>query len=711
MLSNRLRPLSLVVAVALLLFAIAGVPDSDTPTASASPAPTLGWIQWTNPGAYPSVSARPGSQLNYNFAPSAVGALVLPNGSTVYVAFEGEVVGSDNASGFGDAANYWTTGGRVSSHFISTNVPTNPTNGDRIGVSGNAPGGGVAQQTLRFYSDAARTTPTEVSNIVMVVWSLGSPGNQAAWNFSTDFAVLSTNPSVSTTVGLSRTGLESGARLTGSEGHGTIQFTGDFSSISWLVTSPEYYAVWNIGVTSAEPPGTNTCEVPALSTSGTATVAGTTVTATSVNATASAGVYRFDNSSNSATFTFNPPIQVFRVTTSSLTGLLTVSATNSATPALSPPAVINQNGTFDFLRGPSASLSASTTISELRLDFSGGGSGDVMLYVNCPTLTASESAVVGLVGTAITNVGFTRTGFGGSVTHTYTGNLPPGLLFNASTGAITGTPTAGGTYTMTITATGGRWGTAITTVTFTITDPNPPAAPPAFIPPLAIIAAPTPTTAPPTTTTPPTTTAPPTTASPTPVRNDTGELPQAQPGIGAATENGAVVPVETFVDNGSDFVLRGADFELRLGGNCTVGCTIATTPEGREVMTLEENGLANVSGFGFLPGTPVYLWLFSEPRFLGELTVAADGTFIGQVSLSGVEIGEHTLQVNGTSFDGLPRSANLGVLVNPAPTLSPVSPGVLPTTGANTNSQLPWVLVLLATGMLLVTMSRRRSAS
>ena len=58
-------------------------------------------------------------------------------------------------------------------------------------------------------------------------------------------------------------------------------------------------------------------------------------------------------------------------------------------------------------------------------------------------------------------------------------------------------------------------------------------------------------------------------------------------------------------DASTDLVLRSEDFELRLAGECTNGCTIATTADGREVLTLEERGLAKVSGEGFLAGTPV----------------------------------------------------------------------------------------------------------
>jgi LPXTG-motif cell wall-anchored protein len=96
------------------------------------------------------------------------------------------------------------------------------------------------------------------------------------------------------------------------------------------------------------------------------------------------------------------------------------------------------------------------------------------------------------------------------------------------------------------------------------------------------------------------------------------------------------------------------------------------------------------------------VWLFSEPRFLGELTVNADGSFTGTVPLGDIAPGEHTLQVNGTSFDGKPRSANLGVLVNP------VAAPVLPATGGDPAGL--WVLSasLFALGMILVARRRPR---
>lgn len=241
--------------------------------------------------------------------------------------------------------------------------------------------------------------------------------------------------------------------------------------------------------------------------------------------------------------------------------------------------------------------------------------------------------------------------------------------------------------------------------TFELAPQLPPQLPGLVTQPVLTTTVPPSTTTPPSTTMPPTTTAPPAT-TPSPVPADgSGALPALQPGESQVIENGVATTVEVVVEDSTDLVLRGADFELRLAGECTSECTVQTDASGRQVIQLETNGAARVAGEGFLPGTPVYVWLFSTPTFLGELTVNADGSFSGLVPLLGVETGTHTLQVNGTSFDGEPRTANLGVVVTPAATPAP-QPDSLPSTGQNLTG-LVWGLALMAAGALLLAGRRR----
>jgi hypothetical protein len=70
---------------------------------------------------------------------------------------------------------------------------------------------------------------------------------------------------------------------------------------------------------------------------------------------------------------------------------------------------------------------------------------------------------------------------------------------------------------------------------------------------------------------------------------------------GRVLDNGQPVSVDVFVDNATDLVMRGV---------------------------------------GFQAGTPMYVSLFSEPRYLGQLTVNADGTFEGAVNLGDIDPGQ-----------------------------------------------------------------------
>jgi hypothetical protein len=201
-------------------------------------------------------------------------------------------------------------------------------------------------------------------------------------------------------------------------------------------------------------------------------------------------------------------------------------------------------------------------------------------------------------------------------------------------------------------------------------------------------------------TTPTTTTVPPEgTFAPIPVD---GELPALAPGEVAVYEDGQAVTVEILVENDTELVVRATTFELRLSGDCSgTACTIDTDDTGREVLTLEDDGRANVEGEGFAPGSTVHVWLFSVPTYLGALTVGADGTFTGSLQLEGIQVGEHTLQVNGTRYNGGQRSANLGVIVNPEST---PDAALLPVTG--TGVSLWSGLLILVGGSVLL--ARRR---
>jgi hypothetical protein len=100
---------------------------------------------------------------------------------------------------------------------------------------------------------------------------------------------------------------------------------------------------------------------------------------------------------------------------------------------------------------------------------------------------------------------------------------------------------------------------------------------------------------------------------------------------------------------------------------------VSETPDGGAVIELVRDDVAQISGDGFLPGTRADVWLFSTPVLLGSLTVAADGTFTGEVAVDGALIaaGDHTLQLQGVGSDGYVRAANVGVIVIDRPSDAP----------------------------------------
>jgi uncharacterized delta-60 repeat protein len=195
-------------------------------------------------------------------------------------------------------------------------------------------------------------------------------------------------------------------------------------------------------------------------------------------------------------------------------------------------------------------------------------------------------------------------------------------------------------------------------------------------------------------------------SEPTPVLID-GAAPVLAPGQVAVYEDGVAVEVQLSVADEIELVLSAPTFELRLSGECESGCTVRETSTGGLVLTLSESGAVAVEGTGFLPGSVVDLWMFSEPRYLGQLTVGADGKFAGVSQLGDIAVGEHTVQVNGLSAAGSQRSANLGVEVNALVAATPTAqPDTLPAVGL-AGELWSWMLVALALGGFLLLSARR----
>ena len=242
-----------------------------------------------------------------------------------------------------------------------------------------------------------------------------------------------------------------------------------------------------------------------------------------------------------------------------------------------------------------------------------------------------------------------------------------------------------------------------TTTTTTTTTAGPPPTTPSccFIPPqVATSPAPQTSAAPPST-------AAPSTARPTvpgssvpavPITAAPGSLPAVPPGQSVVTQNGQVVPVTIQQTSQGQWQISGAGFQMSLGVPQPGGIT----PSGGGEITLIQNRSVDVSGQGFQPGSLVDVWLFSTPRFLGTVRVAADGTFNGALPLpAGVPVGPHTLQANGVTPDAQVRSLNLGVRVT-------ASNPRLPVTGDSQSPVVRFAMLLVSLGVIGLALPRLR---
>ncbi len=183
--------------------------------------------------------------------------------------------------------------------------------------------------------------------------------------------------------------------------------------------------------------------------------------------------------------------------------------------------------------------------------------------------------------------------------------------------------------------------------------PTPPAPGPGPAPDPAPTSSATPTPAP----------APAPVPPPAPVPDPQGNLPELLPDQTLLMINGVPTPV-TITPNptGDGLIITGEGFKMLLtalqddGNPAPLGSDLA--------VVLRPGGFARVTGSGFLPGTLVYVWLFSEPVMLGTVTVSADGSFDGNVPVPGdLAAGSHTIQVNGTSAGNQQRSMSVGLVV------------------------------------------------
>jgi hypothetical protein len=176
-----------------------------------------------------------------------------------------------------------------------------------------------------------------------------------------------------------------------------------------------------------------------------------------------------------------------------------------------------------------------------------------------------------------------------------------------------------------------------------------------------------------------------------------GVLPALTPGQSLATNAGVPTPVTvTPIPDARTTRVEGDGWLM----DVDVPDGEVRDEGGAPLIEIENGTDSVVRGTGFMPGTRAYVWLMSDPTFLGEVTVRADGSFSGSVPIDGVTAGEHTLQLSGVGTDGFVRAANLGVVLvgdgMPRPARVPAGDGPLQVPGG----ALLWVLGLAGTAAI-----------
>jgi len=144
------------------------------------------------------------------------------------------------------------------------------------------------------------------------------------------------------------------------------------------------------------------------------------------------------------------------------------------------------------------------------------------------------------------------------------------------------------------------------------------------------------------------------------VNNQLPEPDPAQPVV-IQTENDVTVQVVT-VNNQVVTVADETGYRLAVAAVDESGAPMPVAADG--ALLVPRNLFISINGQGLQPNSVAVAWVFSEPRRLGDVRVAGDGSFSAKFRVPrGLPEGDHTTQVNGVDANGGMRSFNLAIEV------------------------------------------------
>lgn len=377
---------------------------------------------------YPAADFLPGDALTLTFTDSGAGAGMPPMNTDSVSLARYDLSNGQTYNATNSTSN--------TSHTVSITVPTGSLEANGLAVRANTSHGQISNLVFNCTSASQVSTDATLSGLALSAGTL-SPGfssNTTSYtasvsNATTSITVRPTATDSGSTITVNGTAVASGSSTA------PINLAVGSNSVSVVVTAADGQTIksYAISVTRAEaaPVANNVSATVAANSSNNAITLSITGTATSVAVASAASHGTATASGTSITYT--------------------------------PTAGYSGSDSFTYTASNGSGTSAAATVT---------------LTVSRPTLTvtpASGALPGGQVGTAYSQ---TITGSGGSAPYTYSATgLPAGLSLNTAAGTISGTPTAAGSYTLSVVVTDANGATGSANYTLSIAVQPPVAGP------------------------------------------------------------------------------------------------------------------------------------------------------------------------------------------------------------------------------------------